>query len=200
MSWRAARAGAGARPWSRLAKEVVVKQISLDNKAMIPVEALKNIKLLAMDVDGVMTDTRIFLGDDGEWRRFYSIRDGVGIKELQAQKYLTAIITGSKARDVQKRAEHLKIDFFYEGYLDKNPAFLKLLDDAKISPHEIAYIGDDIYDIPLIQKVGFSATVPEAVDEVKEVAQYITKYKGGLGAVREVCDLIRKYGYYAQLK
>jgi 3-deoxy-D-manno-octulosonate 8-phosphate phosphatase (KDO 8-P phosphatase) len=161
---------------------------------MSDVKALKEIKLLIMDVDGVLTDTRIFLDSNGEWKRFYSIRDGVGIKEVQKRGLKTAIITGSKALDIRERAKMLAVDYFYEGFLDKGPAFEKLISDSGLSPQQMLYIGDDIYDIPLLKAVGFSATVPEAVDEVKEVAHYITSRPGGMGAVREVCDLLLKHG------
>lgn len=154
--------------------------------------------MLIMDVDGVLTDTRIFLDSNGEWKRFFSIRDGVGIKELQERGYQTAIITGSRATDIKERARSLKISYFYEGYLDKVPAFEQLISDSGISPEQMAYIGDDIYDIPLLSKVGFAATVPESVDEVKEFVQYTTQRAGGMGAVREICDLIIKNGFYAE--
>lgn len=160
------------------------------------IEKLKNIKLLILDVDGVMTDTRIFLDSDGEWKRFFSIRDGVGIKEMQKLGYQTAVITGSKAKDITERIKMLGITYFYDGFLDKKPAFKKLQEEAKLSPEEMAYVGDDIYDIPLLQEVGYAATVPEAVEEVKKIVDYITERPGGLGAVREICDQIIKHGYF----
>jgi 3-deoxy-D-manno-octulosonate 8-phosphate phosphatase (KDO 8-P phosphatase) len=161
------------------------------------IEKLKKIKLLILDVDGVLTDTRIFLDSDGEWKRFFSIRDGVGIKELQKRGYETAVITGSKAKDITERMKILGITYFYDGFLDKEPAFKKLLEDSKLSPHEMAYIGDDIYDIPLLTNVGYAATVPEAVTEVKDIVDYITERPGGLGAAREICDQIIKHGFFS---
>lgn len=153
--------------------------------------------MLVLDVDGVLTDTRIWF-DGKEWRRFFSIRDGVGIKRMMDLGYKIAIITGSKSEDIRARAQALGISYFYEGALDKEPAFLKLINESGISPAEMAYIGDDIFDIPLIKKVGFGATVPEAVDEVLEVADYVTRRGGGIGAVREVCDYICKYGSFGK--
>lgn len=153
--------------------------------------------MLVLDVDGVLTDTRIWY-DGKEWRRFYSIRDGVGIKRLMELGFKIAIITGSKAEDIRARAQALGIHYFYEGALDKEPSFAKLIQESGFSPGEMAYIGDDIFDIPLIKKVGFGATVPEAVDEVIEAADYVTKRGGGIGAVREVCDYIGKYGYFGK--
>ncbi|MEK2687559.1 HAD-IIIA family hydrolase [Bdellovibrio sp. GT3] len=162
----------------------------------IEISKLKNIKMLVLDVDGVMTDTRIWF-ENGEWRRFYSIRDGVGIKRLTEAGYKIAVITGTKAEDVRARVKSLGIQYFYEGALDKEPSFLQLQKDSGISPNEMAYVGDDIFDIPLLQAVSFGATVPEAVDEVIEIADYVTKRPGGCGAVREVCDYIFKYGAFS---
>jgi 3-deoxy-D-manno-octulosonate 8-phosphate phosphatase (KDO 8-P phosphatase) len=164
---------------------------------MFNVKTLKEIKLLIMDVDGVLTDTRIFLDNSGEWKRFFSIRDGVGIKEIQEHGYKTAIITGSKALDIRERAKMLGITYFYEGFLEKQPALEKLVEESGVSPQQMIYIGDDIYDIPLLKTVACAVTVPEAVDAVKEVAHYITNRSGGLGAVREICDLLLKHGYFS---
>lgn len=149
--------------------------------------------MLVLDVDGVLTDTRMWF-DGTEWRRFYSVRDGVGIKRLIESGYKVAIITGSKAEDVRARVKSLGIHFLYEGALDKEPSFAQLQKESGFGPDEMAYVGDDIFDIPLLQSVAFGATVPEAVDEVIEIADYVTKRPGGCGAVREVCDYIYKYG------
>lgn len=162
----------------------------------LEITKLKNIKMLVLDVDGVLTDTKLWY-DGREWRRFFSIRDGVGIKRIMEAGYKTAVITGSKAEDIQARVKSLGINYFYEGALDKEPSFLRLQQESGIKPEEMAYIGDDIFDIPMIKIVGFGATVPEAVDEVLDVAQYVTRRPGGCGAVREICDFIYKYGAFA---
>nr|BFD58591.1 HAD family hydrolase [Bdellovibrio sp. CKG001]BFD62017.1 HAD family hydrolase [Bdellovibrio sp. HM001]BFD65859.1 HAD family hydrolase [Bdellovibrio sp. HAGR004] len=162
----------------------------------LEISKLKNIKMLVLDVDGVLTDTRLWF-DGKEWRRFFSIRDGVGIKRLTEAGYKIAVITGSKAEDIRARVKSLGIHYFYEGALDKEPSFLQLQQESGISTAEMAYIGDDIFDIPMIQAVAFGATVPEAVDEVMEVADYVTRRPGGCGAVREVCDYIYKYGAFS---
>ncbi|AHI05066.1 hypothetical protein BDW_02790 [Bdellovibrio bacteriovorus W] len=162
----------------------------------LEISKLKNIKMLVLDVDGVLTDTRIWF-DGNEWRRFFSIRDGVGIKRLSEAGYKLAVITGSRSQDIRERVKSLGIHYFYEGALDKGPSFLQLQKDSGLTPAEMAYIGDDIFDIPMIQESAFGATVPEAVDEVIEVADYVTKRPGGMGAVREVCDYIFKYGAYS---
>ena len=152
--------------------------------------------MLVLDVDGVLTDTRLWF-DGKEWRRFYSVRDGVGIKRLMENGYKIAVITGSKAEDVRARVKSLGIHYFYEGALDKGPSFLQLQQESGFKPNEMAYVGDDIFDIPMIQEVAFGATVPEAVEEVIEVADYVTRRPGGCGAVREVCDYIYKHGAFA---
>lgn len=152
--------------------------------------------MLVLDVDGVLTDTKIWF-DGKEWRRFYSIRDGVGIKRLIESGYSIAIITGSKAEDIRARVKSLGIQYFYEGALDKEPFFKQLQEDSGLNPSEMAYVGDDIFDIPLLQAVAFSATVPEAVEEVLDVADYVSRRPGGCGAVREICDYIFKYGAFA---
>lgn len=165
---------------------------------VLDVKKLKPIKMLVLDVDGVLTDCRIWLDSNGEWKRFFSIRDGVGIKLLKEAGYKLAIITGTKAADIQARAKVLGFDYFYEGALDKSPSFAKLQVESGISSAEIAYVGDDIFDIPLIRQVGFGATVPDAVDEVIECSHYVTKRPGGNGAVREICDFILKYGHFSK--
>jgi 3-deoxy-D-manno-octulosonate 8-phosphate phosphatase (KDO 8-P phosphatase) len=153
---------------------------------------MSKIKLLILDVDGVLTDCRIWYDSPGKWKRFYSVRDGVGLKELMKIGVRTAVITGSESEEIRERVKALQIEFLYEGAMDKMPSFQDLLEQTELAPEEIAYVGDDIYDIPLLERVGFAATVPEAVDEVKQIAHYVTRRPGGNGAVREVCDLIRK--------
>ena len=163
----------------------------------VDVNKVKNIKMLVMDVDGIMTDSRIILGSDGEWKRFFSVRDGIGIHFLRKQGYKTGVITGSCSPDVRKRMEHLKIDYFFENKRDKAPAFEELKAQSGFTNNEISYIGDDIYDVPLLKVVGFSATVPEAVEEVKKECDYITSRHGGYGAVRDLCHIILNHGHFS---
>lgn len=161
---------------------------------------LAKIKMLIMDVDGVMTDARIFLDSDGNWKRLFSVRDGAGIVRLREAGYKTGIITGSQALDVKTRAEFLKIDHFFEKQLDKGPAFEKIKELTNFKDDEISYIGDDVFDIPLLKKVGFASTVADVADEVVDSVHYQTKFGGGMGGLRELCDLILKYGYYSKEK
>lgn len=154
--------------------------------------------MLVLDVDGVLTDCRLWMDSDGQWKRIYCVRDGVGIKRLIENGYKLAVITGSTAEDIRARVKMLGIHYFYEGAHDKNPSFKKLQEDSGLKPEEMAYVGDEIFDIPMIQASAFGATVPEAVDEVLEIADYVTRRAGGNGAVREVCDFIYKYGAYSK--
>jgi len=154
--------------------------------------------MLVLDVDGILTDCRLWMDSNGQWKRIYSVRDGVGIKALIESGYKVAIITGSTAEDVRSRAKMLGINYFYEGALDKLPPFDDLQKQSGIKPSEMAYMGDDFFDIPLLKKVQLSATVPDAMEEVLEAVEYVTKRPAGNGAVREVCDYILKYGFYSK--
>jgi 3-deoxy-D-manno-octulosonate 8-phosphate phosphatase (KDO 8-P phosphatase) len=169
-----------------------------NNTVALEISKLKQIKMLVLDVDGVLTDCRLWMDSDGEWKRVYSVRDGVGIKRLIEAGYKLAVITGAKAVDVRARVKMLGIHYLYEGALDKVPSFAELQQVSGFKPSEMAYVGDDIFDIPMIEEVAFGVTVPEAVDEVIEVADYVTRRPGGNGAVREVCDYIYKYGAFSK--
>ncbi len=158
---------------------------------------LKKIKMLVMDVDGILTDSRIILDSSLGWKRFFSVRDGIGINQIQDKGYKTAVITGANSEDVRLRMQHLKIDYFFENKKDKGPAFDELKKLSGFSNEDIAYIGDDIYDIPLLQMAGFSATVPEAVEDVINECDYITNRNGGYGAVRDLCEIILKHGFFS---
>ena len=114
--------------------------------------------------------------------------------------YKTAVITGANSEDVRRRMEHLKIDYFFENKKDKMPAFLELQEKSGFTCQEIAYIGDDLPDIPLIRKASFGVSVPEAVDDVLKECDHITRRHGGFGAVRELCELILKHGAFRNEK
>lgn len=162
------------------------------------VDRLRRIKLLLLDVDGVLTDCRVFLDSNGEWKRLFSIRDGYGIKRLTESGYQVGVITGSKSKDIQERVKALGMHFFVEGTLDKKPAFDLILKQAGLSADEVAFVGDDDFDLPVLRAAGFAATVPEAMEEVLESVHYITSRPGGNGAVREVCEMILNFGAYSR--
>lgn len=153
---------------------------------------LKKIKLLILDVDGIMTDGRIFWLEGHGWTRQFHVRDGYGLKLLMKAGIQVAIISGGDSKDVRTRMEFLKIPYIFLGDEDKLKALDKIVAASKLSTEQMAFMGDDLYDIPVIEKVGFSATVPQAVEPVKERVHYITEANGGWGAVREIADAVRK--------
>lgn len=153
---------------------------------------LKKIKLLLLDVDGVLTDGRIFWQDEQGWTRFFHVKDGYGLKLLMKAGIQVGVISGGDSKDVKTRVEFLKLNYSFLGDENKIVAFDKIVAASGLKPDEIAFMGDELFDIPVLEKVGFSATVPHAVDPVKERVHYITQHEGGWGAVREVADAIRK--------
>ncbi|MGE3974901.1 MAG: KdsC family phosphatase [Bdellovibrionales bacterium] len=161
------------------------------------ISLLKQIKMLISDVDGVMTDGTIWLDTDKQWKRIFSVYDGVGMKLLMEKGYQVGVITGGKSEDVKTRMEFLGIPHFYDGVGDKVPSFEDILKKTGLKANEIMYIGDEIFDIPLIERVGVGVSVPNGVDGAKSKAKYITKCAGGTGAVREICDWLLKYGFYS---
>lgn len=154
-------------------------------------ERLKKIKLLLLDVDGVLTDGRIFWQEGQGWTRYFNVKDGYGLKLLVQAGVQVGVISGGDSLDVRKRVEFLKLPYVFLGDEDKLKALQKILDASGLKPDQIAFMGDELFDIPLLEKVGFSATVPHAVAEVKSKVHYITQSEGGWGAVREVSDAIR---------
>lgn len=158
---------------------------------MNPKDNFKKFKIFAMDVDGVLTDGSMYYSKDGEVIKKFNTRDGMGIELLHKKGVIPVIITRENSEIVIKRAEKLKVEEVYIGAEDKLEIVKKLRKKYNANFNEIAYIGDDINDIPLLKKVGFSSCPFDAVDEVKKIVKYICKTKGGEGAVREVVDIIR---------
>lgn len=156
------------------------------------IEIAQGIKLLILDVDGVLTDGTIILdNEDNELKAFY-VRDGHGIKMLSKIGVHIAIITGRHSRVVERRAHELGITEIYQRCLIKSVAYEHLIEKLNVSDGEIAYIGDDIVDISIMNRVALPVAVADAEDETKAAAIVITKRQGGRGAVREICDLIIK--------
>ncbi|EKT59631.1 3-deoxy-manno-octulosonate-8-phosphatase KdsC [Providencia burhodogranariea] len=148
------------------------------------------IKLLICDVDGVMSDGLIYMGNNGEEFKAFNVRDGYGIRCLLTSDIEVAIITGRKAKLLEDRAKTLGITYLYQGQSDKLLAYNELLDTLQLTGEEIAYIGDDLIDWPVMAKVGLSVAVADAHPILLPKADYITRINGGKGAVRELCDLI----------
>lgn len=155
-------------------------------------DKLKKVRLLILDIDGVMTDGRMFWLEGQGWTRYFHVKDGYGLKILMKAGIQVAVISGGDSKDVRTRMEFLKIEHVFLGDENKIVALEKIRDATGLPYEEMAFMGDDLFDIPVIEKVGFSATVPHAVDPVKQRVHYITETHGGWGAVREVADAIRK--------
>jgi 3-deoxy-D-manno-octulosonate 8-phosphate phosphatase (KDO 8-P phosphatase) len=153
---------------------------------------LTKIKLLILDVDGVMTDGRITYDNNGGEIKSFDVKDGHGLKLLQRAGIKVGIITGRKSAVVERRAAELNIELVYQGVRDKLLPFNEILDKQSLLPEEVAYVGDDVVDLPVMRRVGFAATVADAVDDVKPFAHLVTKRDGGRGAVREICDFLLK--------
>lgn len=153
---------------------------------------LLNIKLLLMDVDGVLTSGDIIYGSSGEELKKFNIQDGMGIALARMAGLRTGIITGRVSEMVKRRAEELKFDIISQGNFNKLKPYEEIRDNEKLKDEEIAYIGDDLLDLCILNKVGFSVAVANARDEVKAVCDYVTISDGGDGAVREVIEKILK--------
>ncbi|RMG74839.1 MAG: HAD-IIIA family hydrolase [Nitrospirae bacterium] len=155
-------------------------------------QAASKIKLLILDVDGVLTDGGIILDNEGNEFKRFDVRDGHGIKLLIRHGVEVAIITGRFSRVVQRRAHELGIKEVYQKCYDKIKAYERIKENLSVVDREIAYMGDDIVDIPVMIRVGLPVAVADAHEEAKRYARYITASRGGRGAVREVAEMILK--------
>jgi len=153
---------------------------------------LSRIKLLLLDVDGVMTDGRIIYLNDGGEAKAFDVKDGHGLKLIQRAGIQVGIITGRQSDIVARRAAELGIELVYQGAKDKMQPFREILEKLGLEPCEVAYLGDDLVDLPVMRQVGFCATVADATDDIKPYADLVTSRPGGRGAVREVCDFLLK--------
>lgn len=149
---------------------------------------LAHIKLLLLDVDGVMTDGRIIFDDQGRELKAFDVKDGHGLKLVQRAGIKVGIITGRQSEVVARRAAELGIELVYQGAKEKLVPFRQILSDLELSAQAVAYVGDDLVDLPILLQVGFSATVADAVAEVRSRVDLVTDRAGGRGAVREICD------------
>jgi 3-deoxy-D-manno-octulosonate 8-phosphate phosphatase (KDO 8-P phosphatase) len=150
----------------------------------------KAIKLVIFDVDGVMTDGGLTIGDDGQEYKTFNTQDGLGMKLLKASGVQMAIITGRTSNVVKQRSESTGVMHFYQGVEDKLIAFDSLISKLDINPEQVAFMGDDVVDMPPMLRCGLAICVPAAPQSVQQRAHYVTKKEGGRGAVRELCELI----------
>lgn len=154
------------------------------------IEKAKKIKCIICDVDGVLTDGTLYVDSMGNEIKAFQVLDGVGLKLLMFAGLEVAVITGSVTSIIDHRMQQLKIAHYFKGQVNKQTAFEILKSRLQLTEEEFAYVGDDLPDLPIIQRVGFGVAVANAVEQVKNVAQMITQKSGGQGAVREVCDFI----------
>jgi len=155
-------------------------------------EKAQNIKLVVFDVDGVLTDGSLFFDNQGQEYKAFNSKDGHGMRMLIDNGVEIAIITGRQSELVKHRAENLKLtpELIYQGHRDKLPAFNDLLKKTGLSKDHVAFVGDDVIDLPIMSQVGLSVAVGDAHWFVKEQSDWISKENGGKGAVREICEFI----------
>jgi len=171
----------------------IVENLLFERKKKYFKDIIKNIKMLIMDVDGVLTDSFVYLSNDGIEMKRFSVRDGFGIGLIKELGIKTAIITKEKTKIVDFRAAKLKIDYVYKGAENKIKILSGISDEFKVPLKNIAYIGDDVNDIETLKSAGFSAAPNNAETSVKNIVDYVCINDGGCGCVREICNLIMKY-------
>ena len=150
------------------------------------------IKLLLMDCDGVLTDGRLWLLENGDEHKSFNTHDGLGLSLFHRAGLKSGIISGRSSQAVIRRASELGIEFVRQGDADKIEAFEQVLREAGVDENEVAFVGDDLTDIPIMQRSELAVAVADAVEEVRSVAHYVTRAEGGRGAVREVIEIILK--------
>ncbi|MBU2226703.1 MAG: HAD-IIIA family hydrolase [Proteobacteria bacterium] len=161
---------------------------------------IRRVKLLILDVDGVLTDGRIIIDDAGAESKNFDVRDGHGLKILMRYGIEVALLTGRRSQVVEHRAAELGIAEVHQGTWNKAEVFAEILQRRNLAPEETAYAGDDVVDIPVLRQVGFAVAVADATPEVRHVADYVTGCRGGRGAVRELCEVIlRAQGFWADV-
>lgn len=154
------------------------------------IDSISKIKMLVMDVDGTLTDGKIYMGNDGELCKAFNVKDGYGLNNVRKYGIITAIITGRSSKLLELRANDLKIMELYQGIDDKLEVLKEIAQKYNLDFSEIAYIGDDLNDFDCIKASGLSACPVDAVDEIKEICDVVCTKGGGNGAVRELIDMI----------
>jgi 3-deoxy-D-manno-octulosonate 8-phosphate phosphatase (KDO 8-P phosphatase) len=154
------------------------------------IEKAKKLKLLILDIDGVLTDGKLFFDNQGNEYKSFHARDGHGIKLLRQTGVEVAVISGRKSNSVAIRMKNLGIEYVYQGYENKQAAFDEIIEKTGILPEQAAHVGDDLLDLPIMIRVGLAIAVNDANFAVKQRAHWCTTLPGGHGAVREVCDFI----------
>ncbi len=152
----------------------------------------KTIKLIVLDVDGVLTEGSLIVGDSGEEYKIFSVRDGLGIAMAISAGITVAFLSGRYSQAVASRAKDLRVEEVYQGVPNKLAVYESLLEKYSLEDEEVCYVGDDLSDIPPLKRAGLSYAVRDAVEEVKEAAKHVTENPGGRGAVREVINSMLK--------
>lgn len=153
-------------------------------------EQLKTVKLLSLDVDGILTDGGLYYTETGDELRKFNVKDGMGMKNARAAGVELCIISASTTNAIQERGKRLGLTHVYTGAKNKIEILQKICDELNISLENVAHMGDDLNDISIMEKIGTPITVGDAMEEVKRKTVYITQKNGGQGAVREICDLL----------
>jgi len=151
---------------------------------------IEAVRLFILDVDGVLTDGRIIMDDNGREIKQFDVRDGHGLKLLMRYGIGVVLLTGRKSAVVEHRARDLGIEEVHQGIWNKVEVSESILQNRDLRYDQVAFVGDDIVDIPLLRRVGFSVAVADAAEEVKRIVDFVTQKKGGRGAVREICEII----------
>jgi 3-deoxy-D-manno-octulosonate 8-phosphate phosphatase (KDO 8-P phosphatase) len=170
----------------------MIKETNLDVIDPLLLERAAAIKLLALDVDGVLTDGKLYFDNHGNEMKAFSTRDGLGMRLLQNHGIELALITGRKSNIVAQRAQQLGIRHVFQGCNDKLQALTELLDRTGVDEKAVCYAGDDWIDLPVLDRVGLAVTVADADQVVRSRVHWVTSRAGGKGAVREICNFILK--------
>jgi 3-deoxy-D-manno-octulosonate 8-phosphate phosphatase (KDO 8-P phosphatase) len=155
-------------------------------------EKAEKIKMLILDVDGILTDGRIIYDSKGRDLKLFDVCDGLGVHLLSRMGIKTILITAKASKAIKPRAKDMRVDKVYGSIVPKTKVYEKVLKDYKLSDDEVCFMGDDLVDLGILKKVGLPISVPNACEEAKELCAYITEKRGGRGAVREVAELILK--------
>lgn len=153
---------------------------------------IKAVRWLVLDVDGVLTDGQVIIDDDGRESKHFNVKDGHALKMMIRFGFNVMFLTGRRSRVVEHRAKDLGVTEIHQKILNKLEYFTEFMAQKGISFAEVAYVGDDIVDIPLMKRVAFSATVADAAEEVPPMVDYVSPYQGGAGAVRDICKVMLK--------
>jgi 3-deoxy-D-manno-octulosonate 8-phosphate phosphatase (KDO 8-P phosphatase) len=162
----------------------------IDSMDRIMQKKIEAVRLLILDVDGVLTDGRIIMDDNGREIKHFDVRDGHGLKLLMRYGIGVVLLTGRKSAVVEHRARDLGIEEVHQGIWNKVEVSEVILQNRDLRYDQAAFVGDDIVDIPLLRRVGFSVAVADAAEQVKRIVDFVTQKKGGRGAVREICEII----------